>query len=418
MTALCGGGASSARSGFGLTASIGIAQAAALLNNVPTQLAFAVAGLLGFLSWELATFCNTDPPPMPVPTATDYANVLGINGVAAQIAGVAVFRDLFGNLVWPTFCQCDTVTTPGPPALPTPPTNIPQVNPTQFPTAPSVSACWDMTASVTIPNDGATHPQNAWLPSASSVAFTDATFWGSGTVTAWAIPPGATQVTTVMDLVTAPTAAFGSDAYLFFYTSAHAYISNPHIANNSNHPFTANFAVPSNAAFWAIWTNDNVANSPAVLSGELKFFCSSQPQGSLNTSCCPPDPSLTALLQQLQSMVEAIYQAVGVPLHSYADGTAHTGLSGGGTVTLSEAAIAVRVNLTTDPASLGQAAGDPTFLYDRGFVVPIVNSAPIRNDVRLVYNPQMYLLPELTEQIGYYFHPGVVATVTELTAGP
>lgn len=221
-----------------------------------------------------------------------------------------------------------------------------------------------------------------------------------------------------MDLVTAPTAAFGSDAYLFFYTSAHAYISNPHIANNSNHPFTANFAVPSNAAFWAIWTNDNVANSPAVLSGELKFFCSSQPQGSLNTSCCPPDPSLTALLQQLQSMVEAIYQAVGVPLHSYADGTAHTGLSGGGTVTLSEAAIAVRVNLTTDPASLGQAAGDPTFLYDRGFVVPIVNSAPIRNDVRLVYNPQMYLLPELTEQIGYYFHPGVVATVTELTAGP
>jgi len=136
MTALCGGGTSSAAPGFGLSVSVGTSVIAGALNNVPTPLAIALAGVLGVMNFELNTYCTTDPPAMPVFTAQDYVDALNTFDTVANIAAINKFRDALGNLFWPTFCKCDSVATPAPPSLPAPPSNLPVVNPPQLTPAP------------------------------------------------------------------------------------------------------------------------------------------------------------------------------------------------------------------------------------------------------------------------------------------
>jgi len=75
------------------------------------------------------------------------------------------------------------------------------------------------------------------------------------------------------------------------------------------------------------------------------------------------------------------------------------------------------VTLTTIPARLGEAAGDPTRIFDAGYVTTITAEAP-QTTTRLTFGEQLILLPQLTEQIGYSLGAGVVATITEITRGP
>lgn len=103
MPALCGGGTSSARSGFGASVAVGIAQIAALLNNVPTPLAFAAAGYLGLVGFELSTFCNTDPPAAPTISGGDWAALLSVSDPVSHLAAVSKFQNLFAANLWCTF---------------------------------------------------------------------------------------------------------------------------------------------------------------------------------------------------------------------------------------------------------------------------------------------------------------------------
>lgn len=86
-------------------------------------------------------------------------------------------------------------------------------------------------------------------------------------------------------------------------------------------------------------------------------------------------------------------------------------------MTLVDAAIAVRVELTTLPATLGVEGPSPDFVFDAGYVVPVVAGTPLREQ-RIVYSSQQFWLDNLVDQVGYKLHPGVVATITELTRGP
>ena len=121
---------------------------------------------------------------------------------------------------------------------------------------------------------------------------------------------------------------------------------------------------------------------------------------------------------QIIGYLQSIFQSLPSPLSSYATGTVHAGLSGNGHIPLAGDALAALVNITTDPATLGADVGDPTFLFDRGYITPIINFGPVRGETRLVHNPQVYVLPALTEQIGYSLHPGVTISITELLRGP
>lgn len=420
MTALCGGGASAAQPGYGTLVSVGIASIAATLNNVPTPLAMAAAGYIGALGYELSTFCTTDPPAMPTITAGDWAALLTVSDPVAHLAAVSKFEDLFGNVFWPTFCECTSTTTPAPPALPSPPTGLPTVNPTSLPTAPQSGHCWDKVANSTFSLIPSTYTDisSAFINTGTPKAVTAPSGYSGANV---AYPtPNALNGGYTYSMKAAAVGGYVTNASMIFWDSTGVMTSVTSLYATHDVLISHAESGVSPGGYWAIYAAGGQTGvpTPTTITGELWFDCTGSPSGSVQTPCCPPDPSLQALLENLTALVTSIYQSLPTPLSSYASGTVHAGLSGNGTVTLATQALAVRVDITTDAPALGAAAGDPVYLYDRGYIVPVINSAPVRQLTRVAYNPQMFLLPALTEQVGYSFAPGVVATITELTAGP
>jgi hypothetical protein len=106
------------------------------------------------------------------------------------------------------------------------------------------------------------------------------------------------------------------------------------------------------------------------------------------------------------------------PLSALVETAVHSGLHDGGSILLRGDTIWVKVTITTDNPALPVGAGVPPYLFSRGFIVPIALEGPIRTNVRLVYNPQLYELPPLADSIGYQLGVGIIATLTELRAGP
>lgn len=418
MTAACGGGTSSAQTQFGTAVAVGVASIAATLNNVPTPLAMLAAGYIGAVNYELSTFCTSDPPAMPTITGGDWAALITVSDPVAHLAAQQKFQDMLANYFWPVFCKCDTTGTPAQPALPTPPSDLPTANPVQLPTAPTGgNACWS--SSVEFPIVGNLfqfHYDKLLWNDGSSFASQP----GNNTRALPNPPPTELVFTGVLDSSGAnPDTA--CTVRIDFLGSGGAVLSSAQGATSTMSSVTVT-SFPTGTLSLQFNVSGQGAQSGTVTGGVVMsctMFCAGQSPNSPAAPCCPPDPSLQATLNAIYSLVKSIYEGSPTPLTSYADGTAHAGLSGNGTVTLVESApLAVRVNITADSANLGQVAGDPVYLFDRGYIVPIVNSAPVRAVSRLVFNPQMFVLPALTEQIGYSLGPGVTVTITELTAGP
>src|SRR3569833_2847306 len=129
MTAICGGGTSSAKSGFGEFVYVAPAAIGALLTNIPTVWAVGLAGFIGSLTFRLATFCTTDPPAVPVFTAQDVADLLNPYNPFTYNTAQSKFQDLVGAYMWYQLCKCDSVATPAAPVPPNEPTGMPSINP-------------------------------------------------------------------------------------------------------------------------------------------------------------------------------------------------------------------------------------------------------------------------------------------------
>lgn len=418
MTALCGGGTSSGRSSFGASVSVGVAQLAALLNNVPTPVAFALAGYLGLVAYDLSVFCVTDPPAMPTITAGDWVAALTLSDPVSHAQAIAKFQDMFANLLWPTFCKCDVGSTPAPPSLPSPPANLPTVNPTALPTGPSASPCWDSHQAYSIAPGTSVQRLGAITPeSGTPITVTI----GGSNFSAYPIPAGANSAAYTATFSWTGVLSFAQQASLTFYTSAGGVISNVLLGSTGNGngvSFHTTFSIPSTAAFWIATCANNGANPALGLDLELTFFCAGSSSTALSTPCCPPDPSETALLQTILQLVTSIYQGLPTDLNSFAEATVHSGLSGNGTVPIGAQTIAVKVSITTDIAGAPIDTGSPDYYFSRGYIVPITLEAPIAATRKLVYNPQVFMLPKLTEEVGYSLPVGLVISITELTPGP
>jgi hypothetical protein len=147
-------------------------------------------------------------------------------------------------------------------------------------------------------------------------------------------------------------------------------------------------------------------------------YCNGTLPGQSVQPCCPPDPTQAAMLAQILQQLQLVYASLPSHPNSYAEASAHAGLTGDGSIVLVDDAIAIKVAITTDISWGGVAAGDPPFLFDRGYITPFNSEGPIYASNRLTFNPQVFLLPTLTDSIGYSLPPGEIITITELTAGP
>jgi hypothetical protein len=288
----------------------------------------------------------------------------------------------------------------------------------------TAGACWDRAfgVNVPIPTGGISHAVDVGsvlLPTGGATI--PVTPFVGITHVGYTIPAGANHLT----LVSNPAQTTSHcDINLSFWSSAGAKTDFQEIAYGTLTQGPQTLAIPAiaaNSTFWSLSVGDNVASQHAIetYALEFSFFCSTAQPGTPVTDCCPPDPILMAQLQVIINMINGIHAGGGTPpLTGLVETTAHPGLTGGAALMLRADTIAVRVDITTDNPALPTAPGVPTYLFDRGFVVPIAHEGPIRTQTRLVYNPQLYYLPALADSVGYQLGVGIIATITELAPAP
>jgi len=134
-----------------------------------------------------------------------------------------------------------------------------------------------------------------------------------------------------------------------------------------------------------------------------------------SAGCCPPDPSLAALLQQVMNLLTLV-QRHEVPF-GYALGSTHSNISGQGTITVPEGLVGLRVHVDTFPNWYSQQTGFPTWYDGLGFL-----SAGDANGwwwtEELHRNPWLWFPETMASftQVGYSLEPGEVLSITELEA--
>lgn len=401
MTVLCGGGTSGPKS----TSPAAAYLVGNSLENIVQEvlgLSEAWASILVFAaaqSIQSSTFCATDPPTLVWPSASDIQYIT----THYWDLTASPFQNLYSviaNGIWWTLCQCNTTATPSPPTPPAFPTGAPEVNPPGYGNNFG-QPCLDQKGSTTVNESGGT-----------------VQLYPSGVSTV-PIQSGSTvlKLSLFPTCVSGPcTSAFGTQVRYVDSTGT------PHVVFGTSGAFgvtnTATVTIPTGATQWDFEQATGSDGSHIKYDWEVIAYCNGTTPTTPNGPCCPPDPSLIGSIEQLRQLMELVLQSLPTPINSYSEGTVHSTLSGNGTITLSGSPIAIKVDITTDSSHLGQSTADPTFLFDRGYIVPIINEGPIRGETRLTFNPQVYLLPLLTEQIGYSLHPGIVASITELNAGP
>jgi hypothetical protein len=122
-------------------------------------------------------------------------------------------------------------------------------------------------------------------------------------------------------------------------------------------------------------------------------------------------------LDHILALEHVIIGLLGTQLHGLVDGTRHTGLAGGGSLTFVDNAKAVRVEITDLPAGWPQVAQVPPYLWSAGFVTPLAEDVPMRGQ-RLIYEKQTFpLLPQATG-LAWQLPPQLIVDIVELLQGP
>lgn len=416
MTVICLGGTSSPQPWASPVLFLsGETLAAILTDGIGTSIWYDLVAYAGSQTFTLSGFCAADPPAVPVFSAADILDIINPDPFLPG-TGMQKLNDLLAIGVWHVFCRCDSGAPPTVVVPPAYPAAAPVLNPTNAPGA-TVPPCWDK---ITLAFESNGHDQNLGsqlLPWTSTVAVV-----GDGTapsLVAATIPTGITNVTYDVHV---NNSASATDS---LYLTLEQYQGNGNQADftqmalilNRNAHATGNIAINNLARSWSVMFGVNAGAATLSATVEIKFFCPGQTPNMPVTPCCPPDPTLLAELSRIEAMLQSIYSGLPSAIRSYAESTVHAGLTGNGSFLIGASTIAVKVALTTVPAYLGEAAGDPVVLFDAGYITPIAAEAPLRGD-RIRYNPQQFDLPAATEMLGYTLAGGVVATVTELVRGP
>jgi len=436
MTALCpSSGPSGPQSGVGGV----IALSSVAIDAFLTALGFGeistlISGFLGaIVEIDVSSYCSADPPADPMLTSTDIANAILLSQPSISLPAQAKVAQWFLSRYWWQICQCTSGTTPSPPTL---------SNPGGASTNPGLPGgsnqpCFSGSATDNNPvpaSGNVIHDLTGMLLPVGSGSLSVTHMNIDGTInlsgTAWDIPATITSIqinasATQFDS-TLPGANVMAVNWNTFDSSGNLIDSQILCQALSGDTALTNNIVRggpiwnSSATYFAIASmSQAISGHTGALQGiTLTSTCSCNGNG-LQEGCCPPDPSIEAKLDQIIGLVTSLYQGAPTALTSYAAGSAHTGLSGDGTISIATDAIAIQVEITTDPGFYGMSAGFSNYLYDRGYVVPVISTfGPIAGQNRLVYAEQMLILPALTDEIGYSLAAGVVVTITELTAGP
>jgi len=402
---------------------------AALLNNIPTLWAVPLAGYIGVVTYDLATFCSSDPPSVPTFTASDIIDLLNPFRPAEFLDAQDKFQQLVGAYFWHDVCQCDSVATPAPPTPPSAPTGAPTINPPQLPPQYTSGACLDVQPTESFDSLNI----HTWSSGPGYVADLAAPFGAQQISSVWLytdpdtshilVPTyGAPANATHFRLVVHTNSGNVSSANLRWFITpdptsvAGNPITTPLPANGST--YDSGIVHLNNSGqqqFGLAWATNSASDHPNATI-QVQFFCDGQTASQPLQPCCPPDTTLEGILNNILGMVTLI-QRQAVPF-AYVAGTAHAGLTGRGSISV-QGLIGARVEVTAFGSNTGEQLADPDVLWDAGWVN--WGSADGVSSRQFITAQQMLTLPSLAgqyTQIHYSLEPNVTVTITELEREP
>lgn len=301
-------------------------------------------------------------------------------------------EDVTRAFLWYRLCECTSGATPSAPAAPSAPANLPAVNPTGVVNLPLATPCastnWNVSNTCGGNNWTGIRPVDLGGRNVTSARLTllNTIFSGvgySGQIQAvWTDSTGATLRT-------------------------------------DSKPFAAGVTtvlITGAAPIGAVKLDGRLAGAGGTGCSNIDYtteiFCNGDVPGGTQTPCCPPDPVLTARVNQILDLVTLI-QRQSVPF-GYVAGATHAGLTGAGALSVS-GLLGCKVDMTTIPASYGQSVGTPVEHFDLGFVT-FGSPDGYPSSMRLEHQPTLFLPARCGAytNLAYTLAPGVVATITEL----
>lgn len=395
MTALCGGGTSGPKSGVAETIIFGAGELATLLEQSGNPWLVFAAPLLGVISYDAINLCQTDPPTIPTFTKAEANAVLGLTLGADFTSGIAKFRDLVYVLIWNQLCQCTSAPQPTPPP------------PVQPPSGFAVQTTKNYCAEDTSHESGQQF-------SAS----------GQGNVTIGTVGAGATSVEWFGTVTPQSGINFNPNFTLSFRNGLSGGAGIHPIGTVSlpqSGAFSYVFAVPQGFGTTSISSVYNPVSSSSgvvLISWDVGSNC-----GSASNQCCPPDPQIANLVNQINDLANQILTAVtlvqrqAVPF-AYVPGTAHNGLSGHGELSVS-GLLGAKITPSAIPSWAGVVSGDPDALWLDSWI-NWGNADGWTSREFLRASPYVSL-PQLAGQftkIGYSLAPGLTVDLVELLREP
>lgn len=425
MTALCGGGPSGVQPGVDAVISLGAIGIATFITtkmglpDVAPVLAPIVAGLIDLVP---SVYCATDPPADPGLTAADVLTAVEVPPTASTFAAQQKIVQWFESQYWWSICHCTGTTTPAPPT----PSNPGPIQSNPGIPANSATPCWNVIVPWSAPARGtSTGPAYTDL---TSVGLPPGTLY-SGVIASSpvtvnnqfvALPPDISRMalTITLDQPVSGSGLYVQAQWLEAQDIPPTIIGEIFdvimIPVGTSTPFATVTTYPSYVKLsgLVVVNGDNIAHSGTLA---VTFYCGSTTVG--NQPCCAPDPLLEGELQQILQYVQAIYASLGIPLSSFAEGAAHTSLTGTGTIALNTADVAVKINLTSIQPWVPRSAGNPIRYFEAGHLV-FTTSEGAATTLGIRYAEQVFNIPQLGYTLDYNIGDGVVATITELTPGP
>jgi hypothetical protein len=396
VTLLCpGNGPSAPKAGVAkqILYSAGGAEALALFSGAEWFSPWAA--LLGQIAYNVTENCAADPPGYPTLTVDDFAAAINYVDPVGMFSAIAKIRQWVETFLWYANCQCTGATTPANP-VPKPPADMPAV------VAPVGSACYQLSQKSTLlpPNNSAFVTNNiSCIGTNVDIKNCTAT---NPTSYYWVFSVS-------NDFPSGPNVTFTGQARNAGAFRTVTKVLSPGASGTLTMPYQAGDDLVQLSAAVASGSGNNTITAQAFI------YCNGVAPNVGSGSCCPPDPSLLSMLNQIFAQV-TLLQRYRVPF-AYVPGAAHSGLTGTGTLTVPNGLIGLQLDLTTQPNYLGEQVANPNLVYDAGWwSVETVDS--VVDERRIRHASQQWLPPFMSTvtRVGYALSPGVVARIVELEA--
>lgn len=398
MTAICGGGASGLIPGRANSIVIDSLYARSLLPDEWEWIfPFLVYNDLITVG-DMATFCSTDPPTVSMPTGADFLNFVQNGKLGLGLVAYEYIKTVIREHLWYAACQCTVGGPVPPPTGPTPPTGLPVINPSDTVTLPQTEACaTEQFTSILLcggNNAGITFglPLDGRNVTAVRATITDYNYSGANFpatfIMRW------TNYATVVR----------SDSFLL-----------PPVGTGSTR--TIMLPAPPDGAISGQLTATGTGSGCRQFDCFVEYFCNGEQPGGVQGACCPPDPQLAGMVQQILVAVNLLQRQV-APF-AYVPGTSHGSLTGSGELSVA-GLIGAKITITdSNVFDIGVVDGDPEYLYTSSWFNWGSSDG---------WAPRQFLTATTTltlpssagayTKLAYSLAPGIEVTIVELVREP